>query len=162
VLFDTRQGNEVWNGTRGALYQFGTHKDTEIRNTEQVFGSSGFHPGAVGGPGAGTAVVIDQSWFQGLGSGFGPVASQFIEDGSFVKLREVALAYEADQPWARRLFGGSSVKIRLAGRNLFTWTDYSGIDPETNLGGAEVNLLGVDYFNNPSTRTFVFSLGFSR
>ena len=50
----------------------------------------------------------------------------------------------------------------LAGRNLVTWTNYSGIDPETNLGGAEVNLMGIDYFNNPSTRTFVLMLGLSR
>lgn len=162
ALFDTRQGNEIWNGTRGALYQFGTHKDTEIRGTQQVFGSGGFHAGPVAGPGAGTPVTIDQAWFQGLGSGFGPVATQFIEDGSFVKLREVAVTYDADHQWIRNALGVESVRIRLAGRNLFTWTDYSGIDPETNLGGAEVNLLGVDYFNNPATRTYVLTLGFNR
>jgi TonB-linked SusC/RagA family outer membrane protein len=161
-LVDTRQGQEIWNGTRGALYQFGTHKDTEIRDTQQTFGSGGFHNGAVAGPGAGQAVTIDQSWFQGLGSGFGPVASQFIEDGSFVKLREVSVAYRMTAPWVRNVLAMGTLEIRLAGRNLFTWTDYSGIDPETNLGGAEVNLQGVDYFNNPSTRTFVLMFGLSR
>lgn len=162
ALVDTRQGNEVWNGTRGALYQFGTHKDTEIRGTQQTFGANGFHSGAVAGPGAGTPVTIDQAWFQGLGSGFGPVASQFIEDGSFVKLREVAITYDADQPFIRNSLGIESLRIRLSGRNLVTWTDYRGIDPETNLGGAEVNLQGIDYFNNPSTRTFALTLGFNR
>lgn len=162
ALFDTRQGNEVWNGTRGALYQFGTHKDTEIRSSQIAFGSNGFHEGAVAGPGAGTPVTIDQAWFQGLGSGFGPVASQFIEDGSFVKLREVAVTYDARFPWIQSSLGVETVRIRLAGRNLITWTDYNGIDPETNLGGAEVNLLGIDYFNNPATRTFVLTLGFNR
>jgi hypothetical protein len=162
ALLDTRQGQEVWNGTRGALYQFGTHKDTEIRGTEQVFGQGGFHNGAVGGPGAGTPVTINQSWFQNLGSGFGPVASQFIEDGSFWKLREVSVAYVFMSPWVKNALSMSALEIRVAGRNLFTWTDYSGIDPETNLGGAEVNLQGIDYFNNPSTRTFVLMLGLSR
>jgi TonB-linked SusC/RagA family outer membrane protein len=162
ALVDTRQGNEVWNGTRGALYQFGTHKDTEIRGTQQVFGSNGFHEGAVAGPGAGTPVTIDQAWFQNLGSGFGPVASQFIEDGSFVKLREVSVSYDADHPFIQRSLGIQSLRIQLSGRNLVTWTDYTGIDPETNLGGAEVNLQGVDYFNNPATRTFVLTLGFNR
>ncbi|HEX7123781.1 MAG TPA: hypothetical protein VF178_15495, partial [Gemmatimonadaceae bacterium] len=162
ALFDTRQGNEVWNGTRGALYQFGTHKDTEIRGQQRAFGSPGFHQGPVAGPGAGTPVTIDQAWFQGLGSGFGPVASQFVEDGSFVKLREVAVTYDANWGWIQRSLGVENLRIRLAGRNLVTWTDYSGIDPETNLGGAEVNLLGVDYFNNPATRTFVLTLGFNR
>jgi hypothetical protein len=162
ALVDSRQGQEIWNGTRGALYQFGTHKDTEIRDTQQTFGQGGFHNGAVAGPGAGQSVLIDQSWFQGLGSGFGPVASQFIEDGSFVKLREVSIAYNLTAPWVRSWTSMANLEIRLAGRNLFTWTDYSGIDPETNLGGAEVNLQGIDYFNNPSTRTFVLMLGLSR
>jgi TonB-linked SusC/RagA family outer membrane protein len=162
ALVDSRQGQQIWNGTRGALYQFGTHKDTEIRGTQQTFGQNGFHNGAVAGPGAGKAVTIDQSWFQGLGSGFGPVASQFIEDGSFWKLREVSVAYNFTAPWVKSVLSMSNLEIRLAGRNLFTWTDYSGIDPETNLGGAEVNLQGIDYFNNPSTRTFVLMLGLSR
>lgn len=162
ALVDTRQGNEVWNGTRGALYQFGTHKDTEIRGTQQTFGSGGFHNGPVAGPGAGTPVTIDQAWFQGLGSGFGPVASQFIEEGSFVKLREVAITYDADHAFIQRSLGVQSLRVTLAGRNLATWTDYKGIDPDTNLGGAEVNLQGIDYFNNPSTRTFVLTFGFNR
>ena len=162
ALLDTRQGQEIWNGTRGALYQFGTHKDTEIRDTERVFGQGGFHEGAVAGPGANTPVMIDQGWFQGLGSGFGPVASQFIEDGSFSKLREVTVAYNFTGEWLANVLNMRNLEVRLAGRNLFTWTNYSGIDPETNLGGAEVNLQGVDYFNNPSTRTFVLMLGLSR
>ncbi|HEU5184530.1 MAG TPA: SusC/RagA family TonB-linked outer membrane protein [Gemmatimonadaceae bacterium] len=157
-LLDIKQGGDNWNGTKGALYNFGTHKDTEIRNTNQVFGRNGFHEGAVAGPGAGTAVLIDQDWFQGLGSGFGPVAAQFIEDASYVKLREISVAYTLDQAFLRR-FGMSSVDLRVAGRNLKTWTDYTGIDPETNLGGAEVALRGIDYFNNPQTRSFVFSVG---
>ena len=157
-LLDIKRGGDNWNGTKGALYNFGTHKDTEIRNTNQVFGRNGFHDGPVAGPGAGTAVLIDQDWFQGLGSGFGPVAAQFIEDASYVKLREISVSYTLDQPFVKRL-GVHSVDMRVAGRNLKTWTDYTGIDPETNLGGAEVALRGIDYFNNPQTRSFVFAVG---
>jgi TonB-linked SusC/RagA family outer membrane protein len=157
-LLDIKQGGDNWHGTKGALYNFGTHKDTEIRNTNQVFGSNGFHEGPVAGPGAGKAVLIGQSWFQGLGSGFGPIASQFIEDASYVKLREISVSYTLDQPFVRR-FGMNSIDLRAAGRNLKTWTDYTGIDPETNLGGAEVALRGIDYFNNPQTRSFVFTVG---
>ncbi len=49
--------------------------------------------GAVFGPGSGTAVPIGENWYTGLGSGFGTVASQFLEDGSFVKLREISVGY---------------------------------------------------------------------
>jgi TonB-linked SusC/RagA family outer membrane protein len=160
-LLDIRQGGTIWNGTKGALYNFGTHKDTEIRGQQVVFGED-WMPQATAGPGAGTSVVLDENWFAGLGSGFGPVASQFIEDGSFVKLREIALGYTFDQPFVRQRLGLSSIDVRVAGRNLHTWTDYTGIDPETNLAGAETQAQGVDYFNNPQTRSFVFTLTLNR
>ena len=160
-LLDIKHGGQIWNGTKGALHNFGTHKDTEIRGDSVVFGQS-YLPGPVGGPGAGTKVQIGQAWFTGLGSGFGPVASQFIEDGGFVKLREISVGYSLNGEWVDRLFGLSSIDLRVAGRNLKTWTKYTGIDPETNLAGAEVGLRGVDYFNNPQTRSFVFTVTLNR
>lgn len=162
-LLDIKEGGQIWNGTKGALYNFGTHKDTEIRNQQLAFGSANWFPGPVAGPGAGDAVTISEAtWFRvGIGGGFTGPASQFIEDGSYVKLREISLSYMMDQPFVRGL-GLSSIDIRVAGRNLKTWTDYTGIDPETNLGGAEVANQGIDYFNNPQTRAFVLSFGLNR
>lgn len=157
-LLDIKHGGDVWNGTRGALKFFGTHKETEIRGQTRTFGANHM-PGAVAGPGAGTPVVIDQTWYRGLGSFFsgGPDA-QDVEDGGFVKLREISLGYTLDGRWVRERIGLTSIDLRVAGRNLYTWTDYSGIDPETNLEGAEVGLRGVDFFNNPQTRSFVFTV----
>ena len=167
-LVDIRKGGDVWNGTKGAMYNFGTHKDTEIRGSTVRIGEN-FIPGNpknrrfdTFGPGKGQEVVIDQGWYQGLGSGFGLVASQFMEDGGFVKLRELSIGYTFDGPWVRRALGGSSFDLRVAGRNLATWTNYTGIDPETNLGGAEVAAQGIDYFNNPQTRSLIFTFTFSR
>jgi TonB-linked SusC/RagA family outer membrane protein len=160
-LLDIRHGGQTWNGTRGALTSFGTSAFTLDRGVQRTFGKD-FMPGPVGGPGAGSAVTIDENWYGGNGGGFGPVAAQFIEDASFVKLREISLAYTFDQPWVTKNLGLSSVDLRVAGRNLHTWTDYTGIDPESNLGGAAVLIQGIDYFNNPQTRSFVISLGLNR
>ena len=163
ALVDHKQGGQVWNGTRGALYNFGTHKDTDIRGQSFTFGKDyPYFSGPVAGPGAGTAVVIDQDWFQGLGSGFNGPSSQFIEDGTFTKLREVSVAYTFDGKWVQNLIGLTSIDLRLAGRNLHTWTKYKGIDPETNLAGAAFATQGIDYFNNPQTRSFVVSIGLNR
>ena len=104
---------------------------------------------------------IGENWYTGSGSGFGNVASQFLEDGSFLKLREISVGYTLDNAWVRRN-GLSAIDIRLAARNLATWTAYSGIDPETNLAGAEVAAQGIDYFNNPQTRSFVITFGINR
>ncbi len=166
-LLDMRRGGQIWNGTKGALYTFGKAKDTEIRGSTVTFGTN-YMPGhngssgAVAGPGKGVPVVIGESWFTSLGGGFGPVASQFIEDASFAKLRELSLSYNLKTDWISRGFGFQSVDLRVAGRNLHTWTKYTGIDPETNLAGAEVLVRGIDYFNNPQTRSVVFSIGLNR
>ncbi|HQU54450.1 MAG TPA: hypothetical protein PK643_15565, partial [Saprospiraceae bacterium] len=49
------------------------------------------------------------------------------------------------------------VNIAVSGRNLWLKTDYSGVDPETNLRG-DSNDTGWDYFNLPNTRSYTFSL----
>ena len=173
-LVDVRRGGVIWNGTRGALDNFGTAGETAARasctydadgnlgctGNEKTFGKD-FFKGPAFGPGQGTAVPIGENWYTGLGSGFGNEASQFLEDGSYVKLREVSLAYTFDTPWVRRQ-GLGSIELRIAARNLATWTAYTGVDPETNLGGAEVAAQGIDYFNNPQTRSLVFTLGINR
>jgi TonB-linked SusC/RagA family outer membrane protein len=174
-LLDIRQGGVIWNGTKGALDNFGTHADTRQRaactydadgnlgctGNERTFGKD-FMSGATFGPGAGTAVPIGENWYTGLGSGFGDVAAQFLEDGSYVKLREISVGYTFDTPWVRQSLGLSAVDVRLSGRNLVTWSKYSGIDPETSLGGAQVAAQGIDYFNNPGTRSFVITFGLTR
>ncbi|MGH7552020.1 MAG: hypothetical protein ACREMQ_03225, partial [Longimicrobiales bacterium] len=173
TLIDFRKGGEMWNGTRGALYSYGTHADTEVRATcatvggvltctgnEHTFGED-IVPGPVAGPGAGRAVPIGENWWRaGLGSTFGGVNSQFIEDAGYVKLREVALTYTLPGSFSSQL-GMSSVNVRVSGRNLLTWTDYTGQDPETNTAGG-INQRGVDYFNNPQSRTWLFSVSLNR
>jgi hypothetical protein len=174
-LVDIKRGGEVWNGTKGALYFFGTHMDTQgAREGQRTFGGD-WMPGPVAGPGAGKAVYLvcpsnvsgcttpaGSNWFAGDGGGFGSVSAQFIEDGSYVKLREISLGYTFDAAWVRRAINLSSIDVKLAGRNLHTWTNYTGFDPETNLGGAEAGITGVDFFNNPQTKSFLLSVTINR
>ena len=58
----------------------------------------------------------------------------WIEDGTFVKLRELSATYTLDIPTVRRYFA-NGVDLTLSGRNLAVWTKYSGYDPEINLFG---------------------------
>jgi TonB-linked SusC/RagA family outer membrane protein len=160
ALVDIRVGGEMWNGTKGALYNFGAHKDTEIRGSTVVFGKD-YRPQPTVGPGVGHPVVLDQdSWFQNNGSGFVGPAAQFVEPNGFTKLRELSLGYTLDQGFVKRS-GFNTLDVRVSGRNLFTHTKYTGIDPESNLGGATA-WRGEEYFNNPQARSVVLSLNFSR
>ncbi|AHG90187.1 TonB-dependent outer membrane protein, SusC/RagA [Gemmatirosa kalamazoonensis] len=168
AFLDVRRGGEVWNGTKGILYYFGTHKDTDIRNQQGAYGKNYMtsrYPD-VAGPGANVTPFKTaqdwQAWMNGEGGGFGTVSGQFIESGSFTKLREVSLAYTADQPWVRRSLGVSSINVRVSGRNVAQWTPYTGFDPEANLGGAEFLTQGIDYFNNPVSRSFVIAFTVNR
>ena len=173
-LLDFRHGGVVYNGTKGALLSYGTHGDTEQRaawdpvtetyvGNEKVFGRD-ILPGAVVGPGANLAVPIGANWYRdGLAPcPFSNVSELCMEDGSYVKLREISIGYTMTQAWVSRLAGLSSIDVRVAGRNLHTWTDYTGYDPETNLGGAVQKTRGMDYFNMPQTRSFVLSLSLNR
>jgi TonB-linked SusC/RagA family outer membrane protein len=160
ALVDYRSGGQIFNGTKGALLAFGAHKTSEIRGEERIFGQT-WLPGPVTGPGVGQSVVLDEdTWFGNLGNWFVGPGSQFIEDGTFLKLREVSVSYSLTAPFVQRA-GFSSVDIRIAGRNLFTQTDYTGIDPESNLGGA-TSSRGNEYFNNPQSKSLVLSLAFNR
>ncbi|MFL5595416.1 MAG: SusC/RagA family TonB-linked outer membrane protein [Gemmatimonadaceae bacterium] len=168
ALADVRKGVSVWNGTRGILLRFGTLGETLVRERTGTFGkdwATDVYPD-VAGPGAGTVAFANanewQDWFLSEGGGFGTTGAQFVEDASFVKLRELSLSYSFDQQWIRDRLNFSTIDIRIAGRNLKTWTKYKGLDPEANLGGAEWLTQGTDYFNNPQTRSFVLSFSLNR
>jgi TonB-linked SusC/RagA family outer membrane protein len=167
TLFDMRRGGQVWDGTRSALDRFGTSEESLLRtSTSGVFGQNILPDETVAGPGAGQVAFktpLDwQRWFTGLGGSASSVQSQFVEDGSFVKWREVSLSYTLDNAFLRDRLGFGNALIRVAGRNLHTWTKYKGLDPETNLGGAEFLTQGIDFFQNPQTRSFVVSVTLNR
>jgi hypothetical protein len=62
------------------------------------------------------------------------VLEPFVQDASFVKLREISAAYQLPQRWLTQT-RVSRATLVLAARNLATWTDYNGIDPEVRYQG---------------------------
>jgi TonB-linked SusC/RagA family outer membrane protein len=66
----------------------------------------------------------------------GAYVTDLIRDASFTRFRELSATYTLPQRWSGR-FGASAASVTLAGRNLYTWTEYSGMDPEASfLGGS--------------------------
>ncbi len=164
AFIDHRQGGDVLNMTRSSMYQYGTHKDTERRGSTVTFGKDmlchnktcKLLNGPVVGPGAGTAVILGESWFTGLGATGGPITTR-LEDATFTRLREISLGYSFKAPWVERLGGSRQLDVKISGRNVKLWADYSGLDPETNIGGAANSNRGIDWFGTPLDRAFVFS-----
>ena len=80
----------------------------------------------------------------------------YVEDASYTKLREVAVTLSAPRALAARLRTGSA-SLTLAGRNLHTWTTYSGFDPEVN-ALAQGNFATADFLTQPNIRSFTARL----
>ena len=96
--------------------------------------------------------VLDQAWYQDNGGGFGVVAEDFIEDASFIRLRNISLSYKiGDHFKSNKILKG--VTVTLSGQNLWLKTPYTGIDPETSLVGSNSNGQGLDYFGGPNTKS---------
>jgi TonB-linked SusC/RagA family outer membrane protein len=175
-MFDIKKGGNMYNGTHFAMNYFGTSAETANRevyytpqgtidfdktpaNNIKVFDGVYGHLDASGNPVSSgktnvTPVVLDQDWYQGMGSNFGGgPSSAAIEPTDWIRLRDVTLSYNL--PFKNKVI--KDAQIYFTGKNLLLITPYSGIDPETNLEGA-TNGQGMDYFNNPGTKNYMIGL----
>ena len=84
----------------------------------------------------------------------GTVATRFIEDGTYLRLREVSLYYTLPDVIAQV----EAIKVGVSGRNLFTFTNYSGYDPEVSVNGSSTISTGLDVTPFPSSKQVYFHL----
>lgn len=162
--FETSQGNDMWGGTNGVLHYFGIAPETAnesvaTQDLNTYFGdvipAGTTFRGNIADFGAGP-VALEENWYRTDGGGFGTLDEQFVQDASWTKLREVSLGYTLPSS----LFGKTGIKgaeIGISGRNLLIITDFKGVDPEVNLTGASKGR-GLDYFTNPSTKSYIFNV----
>jgi TonB-dependent starch-binding outer membrane protein SusC len=92
------------------------------------------------------------------GFAFTDASSRYVEDGSFLRVRNITLSYSIPRKLLTKA-SISSARISLIGQNLFTFTNYSGMDPENqNTGGGSMPSLGVDYLTQPQPRIYSVAL----
>lgn len=85
-------------------------------------------------------------------------SSRLIEDGSYVRIGEVTLGFALPQSWAA-VARTQTARIYVSGRNLHTFTDYSGYSPDVNSSGSSTNVsLGTDFYAYPQARTFTLGV----
>jgi hypothetical protein len=91
-------------------------------------------------------------------SGAERVSSAFIEDGSYTRFQELTVSYSVPQRLAR-MSQLQNARIFVSGRNLKTWTDYSGYNPDVNSIGSSTNIqLGTDFYAYPLARTWMIGI----
>ena len=160
ALLDASMGQEIWNQGR-----HWAHLDLLARDVDQE------------GKSIETAKPVGYYWRggppdhpAGIGGFYNALApnSRFVEDGSYMKLREATISYRIGP-----IGGVGDWDVSVVGRNLLTWTDYKGFDPEvgvvsgdtfstalfpTSGQGASAALNAVDAFGFPNLRTFTFGV----
>ncbi len=136
-LFDWQHGSQIVNLTR-LLYDAGQVSPDYL--------DDGSTPG-----------VIDSGEERLASFGAGDV-KPYIERASFLKLREVSLTYELPEAWVKPLGAVETLHVSLSGRNLWTLTGYSGLDPEVSNFGNQPIGRNYDVAPYPPSRSVWLSI----
>jgi len=96
--------------------------------------------------------------FDGTSDVVGRISSRYFEDGSYVRLQDVTLGYQIPTKAAHTL-RMTDARIYVSGRNLHTWTKYSGYSPDVNSNGSNSNIsLATEFYAYPLARTIMVGI----
>ena len=139
ALVDAQKGGNVYNQTMQRMFQYG-------------------RSGAVDQSGRAQELKKTVDYYVAVYAANDPT-DYFVQPGGFVKLREMSIRYRLTPSLLAPLgrFGARGVSLGLVGRNLFTWTDYKGYDPEVSDSDFP-STIKLDSFGYPRYRTFTGSV----
>ncbi|WP_255562523.1 SusC/RagA family TonB-linked outer membrane protein [Pedobacter sp. D749] len=159
VLFDARLGFEKYNWLEDFYSAFGLPDYTADRRSYKVF------DGVLANGTPNTKPVwLGQNTVDGVNYGEGyyriyyrNVSEPFVSDASWVRLRSASLTYNLPENWlpAKSIKNAS---LSVTGNNLWLWTKYYGVDPESSSFDSGSNNDGSAGFTYPSARTIMFTL----
>src|SRR5690606_35454719 len=138
-------GNKMWNNTRYRMGHGGSRNDAFAMLEEQL--NRWQKPGD----------ITDVPRMTTSGNNASIIPSRFLEDGSYLRLRNVSLGYHFKGKGLERAHI-KNLRLYLAATNPLTFTKYSGVDPEVNTTGADQNQIGYDQAIAPQPRTFQFGV----
>lgn len=167
-LLDIRKGGDVFNGTEYSLVTNGLSKRTLLNDRQSVTVS-----GVNSVTGAdftqtyeadktytiGTTSVAGTAMIQRYWANYAANSYNFITSVNWVKLRSLSLTYDFDDLMKNvKVVKGLSATV--VGTNLFTWTNYKGMDPEVSAAGGTggSGSTGIDYLGVPAVSSFTFGL----
>ncbi len=158
ALLEGRLGGDVANVTGRSLVSSGQHKMLEEYRGRQVVVEGVVEQEDGTFVENRTPIVLD---YTTLMSKFQAVSSNFIEDGSYIRLSFVSLSYDFSSMLKGKAVHG--VKCSLTGNNLFTLTKYTGTSPSVNADTSKggTGSMGIDNFPVPNTLGVNFSVNLS-
>jgi TonB-linked SusC/RagA family outer membrane protein len=165
ALVERSQGGVIADGTEAVLVDYGTSAITGNEQTSPtplkrydgtIIPANTPFRGNIQNFGAGN-VALEQSWYTGPGGFFGNVGEAFLKDATWTRVREVTLSYNFDPSKFLKINKIKSITLEASGRNLFLFSKVKTFDPDQNVSGSGSGR-GVTYFDNPATRSFLFTL----
>lgn len=146
IFFQGSYGNDMFNGSRLFLESLtGGDNQLAIVNTRWR------QPGDI-------TAIPDATSDPVRSASNRRVSSRFIEDGSYLRLKNLTLGYSFNRQKLANL-RISACRLYFSGQNLLTFTRYTGLDPEVNYSGNENAVIGTDFFTYPQARAY--TLGFN-
>jgi len=138
------QGNKLYNGTRA------TNSDQRYFNNGEFIKNRWTHPGQV--------TDIQKLYYgDNVSAGFSFSSTSKVEDGSYIKFKNVSIGYDVPLivPFLKNTF--SSLYVYLQGSNIYTFTRYRGSDPEVSINGNSINS-GKDQNVPPNAQVYTVGL----
>jgi TonB-linked SusC/RagA family outer membrane protein len=134
-------GQEIVNGARATAIGFG--RSSEILNSYSAVNPTGTLPAYNG-------TYLTHPNYQ-------PNSDLFIEDGSYLRIRNITLGYSLSKKTLNSI-GVDKLRIYITGQNLFTFTKYTGYDPEV---GGNISTRGLDKGNYPFVKSYLVGFNFN-
>lgn len=113
--------------------------------------------------GEGTSNTVPRATFKGFANN-SKLSSRFVEDGSYLRQKNIQLGYNVSEQVLKKTFI-TKARVYLTAQNVFTITDYNGLDPELGVDGTQTQNgsrtsldTGMDRGRYPSTRTVSLGL----
>lgn len=138
-------GNQVYNQTRAILERMSTYNNGNT-NTLRRWTPTNTNTDVP------KAVFNDPVQPNSLTNG--EMSQRWVEDGSFIRLKNITLGYNLPAAWMKKV-GISSARVYISGQNLALITHYSGYDPESQNQSVKNSQLGIDYATQPQPRTLM-------
>ncbi|TRX71842.1 TonB-dependent receptor [Carboxylicivirga sp. M1479] len=160
--FSYSVGQKLYNGTQATLMTYTLTDANNLSSDMLDYWKIPGHQTDVPKLDNATTVYRNPQWpGSGLnGYDVSRLNNRFLEDASYLRLRNITLGYSFKNDWVRKLYM-ERIRVYVQGSNLLTFTGYTGIDPEVSAYGSSAILSGYDEITMPQAKSVKFGIDIS-
>jgi TonB-dependent starch-binding outer membrane protein SusC len=149
-------GNKIFNGSKEYLYNYQDLSNRSADFADRYVDADIIKVDPLSGePVLVTHQNLDTELPRNFGSNYQNPSDFYVEDGSYIRLRNITLGYTLPKAWTR-LVNIESLRLYIGGRNLWTLTRYQGLNPE--IGQVDLLTQGIDASIYPVTKLYTWGV----